>query len=317
MYDINGKYLYEILDDYKDTFDDSKKDEILKSFMKLVWSSKNKRIISNRVIKFNVLDSLIDTEIGQVFNEYSCIKYTVYKSMTKQRDFVSLIRQKINNIYTNMCDGRVCTRKEYMDLIKLPKKLYYRWKNGEEYDIATLTSQIDDALKDAELIKEKYANQKMDISWGNYKKLVAGYFKSMFNNYIPLEDYEDKTLLSVHTGAWHEDNFAIAYFSKGLDGYMKMYQKKYYGLPEHRLYGRCECGGMFVQSKQNNRFKCDKCNSYRPMENKTINCIDCGKEVVVDTLDNQTTRCDECYEVYRKKYKAIKEKERRERLKNQ
>ena len=65
------------------------------------------------------------------------------------------------------------------------------------------------------------------------------------------------------------------------------------------------------------KFKCDVCGNYQPIETKTIICIDCGKEVEVDALDNQTNRCEKCYEIYRKKYKAIKEKERRDRLKSE
>ena len=57
------------------------------------------------------------------------------------------------------------------------------------------------------------------------------------------------------------------------------------------------------------------CSTYQLIGIKTITCIDCGVDVEVDALDNQTSRCKKCYEIYRKKYKAIKEKERRNRLK--
>ena len=166
--------------------------------------------MNKKYITFKVLSGLLDTDIGKIFNKYSSIEYTSYKSMSKQQDFVNLIRQKVNNLYTNHCDGRVCIRKEYMDLIKKPKQMYYRWKNGEDFDIATLPSQIEEIIQQSEVVKEKYAKQKMNIAWTEYKTLIAPYLKRMFNNYIPLEDFEDKTKLVINSEFWNEDNFAIA-----------------------------------------------------------------------------------------------------------
>lgn len=313
MYNINDKYLYEILDDFKDAQSEEEKDEIVNEFMKLIWASKNKRVVNKKYVTFKVLNSLLDTDIGKIFNKYSSIEYNSYKSMSKQQDFVSLIRQKINNLYTNHCDSRVCIRKEYMDLIKKPKQMYYRWKNGEEFDTATLPSQIEEIIQQSEVVKEKYAKQKMNIAWTEYKTLIAPYFKRMFNNYIPLEDFEDKTKLVINSEFWNEDNFAIAYLCKGLDGYMRNYQKKYYNIPEHKTYGRCECGGMFVQSKKNNRFKCDKCGNYQPIGTKPIICIDCGEEVEVDAWDMKTCRCKECKIIYDREKARVRKQKQRER----
>jgi hypothetical protein len=50
---------------------------------------------------------------------------------------------------------------------------------------------------------------------------------------------------------------------------------------------------------------------------KTIQCVDCGEWFEIDIFDSATCRCKECYEDYRKKYKAQKEKERRNRLRGQ
>jgi hypothetical protein len=259
MYDINDKYLYEILDDFKDATSETEKNEIVNEFMKLIWASKNKRVVNNKYISFKVVNSLLDTDIGKIFNNYSSVEYTSYKSMSKQQDFVSLIRQKINNLYTNHCDGRVCIRKEYMDLIKKPKQMYYRWKNGEEFDTTTLPLQIEEIIKQSELVKEKYAKQKMNIEWSEYKTLIVEYFRRMFENYIPLEEFEDKTTLIINSESWNEDNFAIAYLCKGLDGYMRNYKKKYHGVRRNKEYIYCVvCSNMI--EKTNNRIKyCKKC----------------------------------------------------------
>ena len=65
-----------------------------------------------------------------------------------------------------------------------------------------------------------------------------------------------------------------------------------------------------------NKFKCDLCGTYQPIGTKTIQCIDCGKEVEVDSKDNKTERCEECYKIYRRN--KIKENVRnyRKRINN-
>ena len=46
-------------------------------------------------------------------------------------------------------------------------------------------------------------------------------------------------------------------------------------------------------------------------------CVDCGEWFEIDIFDSATERCDDCYKEHRKKYKALKEKERRERMRGQ
>ena len=50
---------------------------------------------------------------------------------------------------------------------------------------------------------------------------------------------------------------------------------------------------------------------------KIVQCEDCGKWIEVNIKDNETCRCEECYSEYRKRYKAEKERERRDRLRGQ
>lgn len=64
---------------------------------------------------------------------------------------------------------------------------------------------------------------------------------------------------------------------------------------------KCEnCGVLVRQNEKNNKKLCNECSKYHPIETKTIVCQDCGKELIIDSKDNQTTRCKECYEIYRK-----------------
>ena len=50
---------------------------------------------------------------------------------------------------------------------------------------------------------------------------------------------------------------------------------------------------------------------------KAVQCVDCGEWFEINIKDNETCRCNECYSEYRKRYKAEKEKERRDRLRGQ
>lgn len=68
------------------------------------------------------------------------------------------------------------------------------------------------------------------------------------------------------------------------------------------------CYGKYIVENLKNHFK---------STTKTIQCVDCGEWFEINIKDNETCRCNECYSEYRKKYKAEKERERRERLRGQ
>lgn len=312
-------YLYEILDEYKEA-NKIEKQDILKSFCSSIWSCNNKRRVFNRDIKFSVDLKYIDTEIGQIFNSWSSVPYITYRSMTKELDYASLIRQKINNLYSIMCDKDVCQRKDYMKLIKTPKTLYFRWLKGEKYEPQFLNETIDEAMEMAENLKNKYQMEKLNLSWEEYKKLIEKYFRKIFDNCICLDDYEDKTKITIQTEAWHEDNFYISYFCKTLDGYMRNYQKEYYGLyvagsKDNYILKRCsKCGSLFNQ-KNNNQKLCKKCSTYSPIGTKIIKCVDCGKDVEIDGIVKNKKRCDICQEKYNRERNRLRvEKYRNKRM---
>ena len=155
------KYLYEIIDDYKKADSEEEKDEIFNSFCSSIWKNKNKRRITNKQIKFKVRSDLLKTEIGQIFNAWSEVEYVSYKSMVKDTDWCSLIRQKINNIYTKYFDNEVILNKDYMNLLKTPYNLYYRWIKGINMDAKELTDAIEDSIYKAAELKSIYQKQKI------------------------------------------------------------------------------------------------------------------------------------------------------------
>ena len=259
------KYLYEIIDDYKHSDSDEEKSDIFKSFCSSIWSSENKRRVYTKIIRFSVRKDLLHTNIGQVFDIWSEVEYTGYKAMTKETDWCSLIRQKVNNIYTRYFDKDVILKRDYMNLLNTPKRLYYQWIDGIEMDADELTTIIDDAIDDAQKLKVTYQKQKMELSWSEYKKVIEGFFQKCFDNCKLIEDYEKDSKYCGIYDFMNEDNFYIKYFSKCLETYMKNYQKQYYGLyvkgSKNKGYKikRCKTCGKMIKNTGNKKMYCDEC----------------------------------------------------------
>ena len=85
-----------------------------------------------------------------------------------------------------------------------------------------------------------------------------------------------------------------------------------------RQYRRCVLCGRWMKKDSKDRRICKSCSDKSAEEKNTIKeiqCINCGQTVYVSIHDTETCRCEECYSVYRKQYKADKERERRAKLK--
>ena len=67
-------------------------------------------------------------------------------------------------------------------------------------------------------------------------------------------------------------------------------------------YKECKnCRRLFRTKKKGNQIYCKKCAPKNLlMEVKTIVCQDCGVEVTIDSKDNETCKCENCYAEYRK-----------------
>ena len=255
------KYLYEIIDDYKHSDSDEEKDDIFKSFCSSIWSSENKRRVYTKTIRFSVRKDLLQTDAGQVFDVWSEVEYTGYKAMTKETDWCSLIRQKVNNLYTRYFDKDVILKKNYMNLLNTPKRLYYQWIDGIEMDADDLTTIIDDAIDEAQKLKVTYQKQKMELSWSEYKKVIEGFFQRCFDNCKLIDEYEKDSKYCGIYDFMNEDNFYIKYFCYRLEGNMKDYQKHYYGLKysSRKGYKRCKCCEKMIENTGNKKMYCDEC----------------------------------------------------------
>lgn len=265
------KYLYEIIEDYKSANSEEEKAEIFKDFCSSIWGSKNKRRVYNKTIRFKVKSDLLETEIGQIFNTWSEVDYVSHKTLSKDTDWCSLIRQKINNIYTRYFDKEVILKKDYMDLLKTPKRLYYRWINGEEMLIDELTSVIESSIYKASELKSIYQKQKMDLSWTEYKKVVENLLRKKFDKCQLIEDYEKECITNnIIYDFYNEDNSYIKYLCNSLEFFMLDYQKKYYELKRGRntKYKRCkECGRLIKKIGKNTQY-CSECKEEKRRQTK-------------------------------------------------
>lgn len=262
-------YLYEIIDDYKNASSEEERLEIFKDFCSSIWSNKNKRRVYNKQIKFKVRNDLLATEIGQIFNAWSEVDYVGYKAMTNDTDWCSLIRQKINNIYTRYFDETVVLKKDYMNLLKTPYNLYYRWIKGVEINADELTSIIEDSIYKAAELKLVYQKQKMKLSWSEYKEVIEVFLRRAFDNCKLIDDYEKESLTDKYIYNFStEDNFYISYISKSLEGEMLKWQKSYYGLQRGRnkRYKRCKECGALIENTGNKKSYCTKCAKLRKKE---------------------------------------------------
>lgn len=254
-------FLYEIIEDYKDACSQEEKDEIFAAFCAAVWSCGNKRRIYTKTIRFRVPENLLCTEAGKVFDAWSEVEYTSCKSMTKEDDWRPILRQKINNLYTRYFEKDVILDKEYMNLLKTPKRLYYEWTSGIDMEAQSITDFIDDAMDRAAKTKTRLQMEKMSLTWNDYKKTVENFLRTGLETCKLIEDYEDTSRLSGCLDFLTEDHFYTAYLCRTLEHRFRNYQKAYYHLKRgHGIrYTRCtQCGAMI--EKTNNRVKyCKDC----------------------------------------------------------
>ena len=270
IYDYREIFLYEIIDEYKDATTKEAKDEIFNSFCTSIWKSTNKRRTYIKSIHFNVRKDLLETELGQVFDTWSSVEYRYYKSMTKDDNWCSIVRQKINNIYTRYFDKEVILNKEYIDLLKKPKQLYLDWISGVEMNPETVTNIIDDAIDESRKLKQRFQMGKMILPWNEYKRIVEGFLRKCFDNCKLIDEYEDKTQIINKYDFITEDHFYVRYINKSLNAYFLNYQKEYYSLKRghNNKYSRCQRCWKMIEKTGNKRMYCNDCAALNERERK-------------------------------------------------
>lgn len=254
------QYLYEIMEDYKNAESDTKKEMIFKEFCASLWACPNKRRTYTKTIRFFIRKDLQNTKIGQIFDTWSEIEYKGYQSMTKETDWCSLIRQKINNLYTQHFDKEVILNRDYMYLLHTPKRLYHQWMGGMEMEAEELTSAINGVISKIDIIKSSCQEAKMQLSWTDYKKLTEKILQKIFQSCKLIDCFGYDVPGTIYNFI-NEDNFYIRYFCKSLECHMQNYTKEYYGLKRgrNRQYIRCRLCQRLIEKTNNRMIYCRDC----------------------------------------------------------
>ena len=170
------------------------------------------------------------------------------------------------------------------------------------------------------LILAKYYNAVSDKNknWTNleYKKIfkLANVQLSIQNQALLINDLYNCGFVNVSKNVG-KPNIQVNFVDNESDDVLTITRLKDLG-KEYLMfcgedYIRCQKCGTLVKNYKNTNKYCKTCGQYQPIETKTVVCVDCGKEFSVDAKDNQTIRCNDCYKNYRRKYKAIAERNRR------
>lgn len=210
--------------------------------------------------------------MASIFRKYNHIPYIKVLDYT-DNNWYTIIYVKLLNLYNNYCNKDYIYNERYIYLLRTPKRLYFRWLKNKKSDYSAhedYQSECEKAMEEADKLKQKLQNEKMNISWENFKKWAKQIIQKAFDNYIPFDEYENKNEFVLDTDFITEDNFAEKYICKWLDCEMKQFQKKYYGI---------------------DRLKKDE---------KVRRCDDCGRLFVIKKKDNKTTRCKICRDIHKK-----------------
>lgn len=170
------------------------------------------------------------------------------------------------------------------------------------------------------LVLAKYYNAVSDKNknWTNleYKKIfkLANVQLSIQNQALLINDLYNCGFVNVSKNVG-KPNIQINFVDNESDAVLTITRLKDLG-KEYLMfcgedYIRCQKCGTLVKNYKNTNKYCKTCGQYQPIETKTVICVDCGNEFSVDAKDNQTIRCNDCYKNYRRKYKAIAERNRR------
>ena len=242
-----------------------------------------------------------DDEIKELLSDFlnRCLKDKYKESKWIDSIFYQVVKSKKYNL--KKVDNVIVTKSE-MEIIQSVK--------GKSRQKVLFTL----------LVLAKYYNAVSDKNknWTNleYKKIfkLANVQLSIQNQALLINDLYNCGFVNVSKNVG-KPNIQVNFVDNESDGVLTITRLKDLG-KEYLMfcgedYIRCQKCGTLVKNYKNTNKYCKTCGQYQPIETKTVVCVDCGKEFSIDAKDNQTIRCNDCYKNYRRKYKAIAERNRR------
>ena len=242
-----------------------------------------------------------DDEIKELLSDFlnRCLKDKYKESKWIDSIFYQVIKSKKYNL--KKVDNVIVTKSE-MEIIQSVK--------GKSRQKVLFTL----------LVLAKYYNAVSDKNknWTNleYKKIfkLANVQLSIQNQALLINDLYNCGFVNVSKNVG-KPNIQVNFVDNESDTVLTITRLKDLG-KEYLMfcgedYIRCQKCGTLVKNYRNTNKYCKTCGQYQPIETKSVVCVDCGKEFSIDAKDNQTIRCNDCYKNYRRKYKAIAERNRR------
>ena len=229
-------------------------------YVKKIWNADNKYAITDKTVSFK-LGQTLDCKAAELFKHYLSITYPSPVRYIDSNNSWEILKQKINNIYSTLCDVNVCCNRDYIKCFYVPKHCYFEYVKKENINLDCLKRQIDKSLKQREVLFEKYTKSKINITWDDYKRLINTFLFKIMNNYIPIDEFENESSLVINITYWSEDNYVIKYIGNSLKGYMKNYQKEYFGVKRgnKKGYTYCAvCGKMVAKTGSRTKY-CSDC----------------------------------------------------------
>lgn len=220
--------------------------------------------------------SSVYTEIGYSKAINGCIK-NVEKKPFCDIENVIITKEELEKIKQLNDD-----RQEKIAFVLLADAKYFDKINGVKSDISWIT--VSDLYKLARVtmpIDDRY----MFLSFLYEKNIVEKNYNPKFTGHTLLyvSDIDNDTEMTLTENNYKELAFTYMNWKKG---------------------GYKECGqcGRLIKIKGNTKY-CKNCAPVsKPTMFKTIECVDCGINIIISSKDNKTCRCEDCKQIYRNNY---------------
>ena len=160
------------------------------------------------------------------------------------------------------------------------------------------------------LVLAKYYNAVSDKNknWTNleYKKIfkLANVQLSIQNQALLINDLYNCRFVNVSKNVG-KPNIQVNFVDNESDTVLTITRLKDLG-KEYLMfcgedYIRCQKCGTLVKNYKNTNKYCKTCGQYQPIETKIITCVDCGKEIEINS-SSRKIRCNDCYRLERQEH---------------
>ena len=160
------------------------------------------------------------------------------------------------------------------------------------------------------LVLSKYYNAVSDKNknWTNleYKKIfkLANVQLSIQNQALLINDLYNCGFVNVSKNVG-KPNIQVNFVDNESDTVLTITRLKDLG-KEYLMfcgedYIRCQKCGTLVKNYRNTNKYCKTCGQYQPIETKIITCVDCGKEIEINS-SSRKIRCNDCYRLERQEH---------------